>query len=92
MGLDTICTYIFWNFHEPTPGKFDFTDGLDVAKYICTAHEVGLNVMIRPGPYVCSEWDFGGLPAWLLKDRDIKIRCMDSKYMNAVERFGLKRI
>ncbi len=85
MGLSTICTYIFWDMHEPRPGEFNFSGGLDVAKYIRTAQEVGLNVMIRPGPYVCSEWDFGGLPAWLLEDDDIKVRCMDLKYMKAVE-------
>lgn len=90
MGLNTICTYIFWNIHEPQPGEFNFTGGGDVAKYIRTAKEVGLNVMIRPGPYVCSEWDLGGLPSWLLKDRDVKLRCMDPKYLKAAERYIMR--
>jgi beta-galactosidase len=87
MGLNTICTYVFWDLHEPRAGEFDFSGGLDVARYIRTAKEVGLNVVIRPGPYVCSEWDFGGLPSWLLKNKDIKVRCMDPKYLKAVERY-----
>ena len=87
MGLNTICTYIFWNVHEPRPGKFDFSGNLDVARYIRTAQEVGLNVIIRPGPYVCSEWDFGGLPSWLLADEGIKVRCTDKRYMEAVRQY-----
>ncbi|MEK6570179.1 MAG: beta-galactosidase family protein [Bacteroidota bacterium] len=90
MGLNTICTYIFWNLHEPQPGRFDFSGRLDVAKYIRTAQEIGLNVTIRPGPYVCSEWDLGGLPSWLLKDKDIKLRCSDPKYLKAVERYIMR--
>lgn len=90
MGLNTVCTYIFWNLHEPEPGRFDFTGDLDVAGYIRAAKEVGLNVIIRPGPYVCSEWDLGGLPAWLLKDKDTKLRCMDPKYMKPVERYLMR--
>jgi beta-galactosidase len=62
MGLNTLTTYVFWNLHEPTPGKFDFTGNLDIAAYVRTAQEEGLWVIVRPGPYVCSEWDFGGLP------------------------------
>ncbi len=87
MGLNTICTYVFWDVHEPEEGKFDFSGGLDIAKYIRIAQEVGLHVMIRPGPYVCSEWDFGGLPSWLLKYDDIRVRCMDPAYIKAVERY-----
>lgn len=87
MGLNTICTYLFWNAHEPIPGKFDFSGNLDVAAFIKTAHEVGLNVIIRPGPYVCTEWDFGGLPPWLLRDQDIRIRCMDARYMEVARRY-----
>src|SRR5512147_2449681 len=59
MGLNTVCTYLFWNWHEPEPGKFRFEGDLDVAGFIRQAQGVGLNVIIRPGPYVCSEWDFG---------------------------------
>jgi beta-galactosidase len=87
LGLNTICTYVFWNLHEPQPGKFDFSGNLDVAEYIRMAKEVGLNVIIRPGPYVCSEWDFGGLPSWLLAQRGVKVRCMDPTYLKAVRRY-----
>ncbi len=91
MGLNTICTYLFWNWHEKEPGKFSFEDNLDVATFIRTAQEAGLKVIIRPGPYVCSEWDFGGLPAWLLREPEIRVRCMDAKYLSAAERY-IRRI
>jgi beta-galactosidase GanA len=87
MGLNTVCTYLFWNWHEKEPGTFSFEGNLDVASFIRTAQEVGLQVIIRPGPYVCSEWDFGGLPAWLLREPDIRVRCMDPKYLAAAERY-----
>jgi beta-galactosidase len=87
MGLNTICTYLFWNAHEPTPERFDFTGNLDVAEFIRIAGEVGLHVIIRPGPYVCTEWDFGGLPPWLLRNPDLKIRCMDPVYMEAARKY-----
>jgi beta-galactosidase len=90
MGLNTICTYVFWNAHEPRKGTFDFSGDLDVAAFIRTAHEVGLHVIIRPGPYVCSEWDFGGLPAWLLREPDIRVRCADHDYMEAVRRYLMR--
>ncbi len=87
MGLNTVCTYLFWNWHEQEPGHFSFDGILDVAAFIRTAGETGLKVIIRPGPYVCSEWDFGGLPAWLLRTPDIRVRCLDEHYMNAVRRY-----
>ncbi len=87
MGLNTVCTYLFWNWHEPEPGTFRFDGDLDVSEFIRQAQEVGLNVLIRPGPYVCSEWDFGGLPAWLLRDPEIRVRCMDPAYLKAVGRY-----
>ena len=62
-GLNTIETYIAWNMHEPRPGEFHFDGMLDVVKFIETAHDLGLKVIIRPGPYICTEWEFGGLPA-----------------------------
>ena len=80
-GLNTLCTYCFWNLHEPERGKFDFTGNLDVAAYIKTAQEEGLWVLLRPGPYICSEWDFGGLPAWLLRTPNIKVRTTDPKFL-----------
>jgi len=59
MGLNTLTTYIFWNLHEPKPGEFDFSGNLDVAAYVRMAHQEGLWVIVRPGPYVCTEWEFG---------------------------------
>jgi len=68
MGLNTIATYVFWNVHEPTPGHYNFAGNSDVAAFIRAAHEEGLYVILRTGPYSCAEWDLGGLPAWLLKN------------------------
>ena len=86
-GLNTVETYVPWNLHEPRPGEFHFEGMLDLARYIQTAAEVGLKVIIRPGPYICSEWEFGGLPAWLLKDPLLQVRCMYPPYLAAVDRF-----
>ena len=87
MGLNTITTYVFWNVHEPRPGVFDFSGQNDVAEYIREAQEEGLHVILRPGPYVCAEWDLGGFPSWLLKDRSLVLRSRDPKYMVAVEQW-----
>ncbi len=87
MGLNTISTYVFWNAHEKKPGQFNFSGNLDIAEFCKVAQEEGLWVIVRPGPYVCAEWDFGGLPAWLLEDPDTKVRTSDPVFMNAVERY-----
>src|SRR3989339_2026014 len=88
MGCNTIAVYIFWNYHESSPGKFDFKTGnRDIAQFIKIAQEEKMWILFRPGPYVCAEWDFGGLPPYLLKIPDIKVRCMDERYMKAVERY-----
>lgn len=88
MGCNTIAAYVFWNYHEATPGVFDFKTGNhDIAEFIRICKEEGMWVLLRPGPYVCAEWDFGGLPSWLLKIPDIKVRCMDTRYMSAVSRY-----
>lgn len=88
MGCNTIAAYIFWNYHESSPGKFDFkTENRDIAQFIKIAQEEGMWVLFRPGPYVCAEWDFGGLPPYLLKIPDIKVRCMDQRYMKSVEKY-----
>ncbi|HEY2470820.1 MAG TPA: beta-galactosidase family protein [Terracidiphilus sp.] len=84
MGLNTITTYVFWNLHEPRPGAYDFAGQNDVAEYIREAQQEGLNVILRPGPYVCAEWDLGGFPSWLLKDRSLTLRSTDPKYIAAV--------
>jgi beta-galactosidase len=90
LGLNTLCTYVFWNLHEPRPGRFDFGGDLDVAAYLRTAQEEGLWVILRPGPYVCSEWDFGGLPAWLLARR-AKVRTTDPVFLTTAGMY-LKRL
>jgi beta-galactosidase len=91
LGLNTICTYVFWNLHEPVPGHFDFSGNLDLAAYIRTAQEEGLWVILRPGPYICAEWEFGGFPAWLLKDPQIRVRSTDPRFMEPAARY-LKRV
>lgn len=88
MGCNTISAYLFWNHHESREGIFDFhTGNRDISRFITTAQEEGMWVIIRPGPYVCAEWEFGGLPPYLLRHPGIKIRCMDPVYMQAVERY-----
>lgn len=83
MGCNTVETYIPWNFHEPRKGKFDFSGIRDVERFIRTAKELGLYAIIRPSPYICAEWEFGGLPAWLLKE-DMVIRSRDPRYLHHV--------
>ena len=80
-GFNTVETYMCWNLHEPEKGKFDFSGRLDVARFIATAQELGLYVILRPGPYICAEWDFGGFPAWLLADENLRLRCCDETYL-----------
>src|SRR5579872_1892603 len=90
MGLNAVSTYVFWNRHEPQPGRFDFGGENDVAAFIRIAQEEDLRVILRPGPYVCAEWDFGGLPAWLLRDGPIAVRTSDAAYMRLVKRWLLR--
>ncbi|MBS1729167.1 MAG: beta-galactosidase [Bacteroidetes bacterium] len=86
MGCNTIAIYVFWNYQETAPGVWDFKNGNhNIAEFIKICQEEKMWVLFRPGPYVCGEWDFGGLPFWLLKTPDIKIRCMDPRYMHEVE-------
>ena len=88
MGCNTIAVYVFWNYLESSPGDFDLRTGnRDIAAFIRLCKAEGLWVLLRPGPYVCAEWDWGGLPTWLLKIPDIKVRCSDPRYMNAVKRY-----
>ena len=86
-GFNTLETYTCWNLHERVEGQFSFTGMLDIAAYIKMAGELGLNVIVRPGPYICSEWEFGGLPAWLLKYDKMPIRCNDPVYLSKVRRY-----
>lgn len=87
LGMNAVCIYIFWNFHEREPGKFDFSGNGDIAKFCRLAQKHGLYVIVRPGPYVCAEWEMGGLPWWLLKKKDIRLRTLDPDYLAAVRRF-----
>ncbi len=90
MGLNSITTYVFWNLHEPKPGVYDFHGQNNVAEFIREAQEEGLYVILRPGPYVCAEWDLGGLPAWLLAVPDIVLRSKDEKFMVPAERWLMR--
>ena len=90
LGMNTICIYIFWNIHEQEEGKFDFTGNNDVAEFIRLAQENGLYVIVRPGPYVCAEWEMGGLPWWLLKKKDIRLREQDPYFMERYRIFAQK--
>lgn len=87
MGLNTIGTYVFWNAHEPMPGRYDFSGNNDIAGFIKAAQDEGLWVVLRPSPYVCAEWEFGGYPWWLLKDSTVKVRSKDSRFIAAYTRY-----
>ena len=86
-GFNCVETYTCWNLHEPEEGKFDFSGMLDISAYIETAKEVGLYVIMRPGPYICAEWDLGGLPAWMLTYKDMDLRCDDEIFLSKVRRY-----
>lgn len=87
-GLTAIQTYVPWNAHEPQPGEFDFSGRLDLAAYLEAANNVGLKVLLRPSPYICSEWDFGGLPWWLLRDHPrIALRRTDPDFLAALRSY-----
>ncbi|MBC6450702.1 glycoside hydrolase family 35 protein [Actinokineospora xionganensis] len=85
MGLNTVETYLPWNLHEPEPGRHDFTGGLDVERFVALAEETGLFVLLRPGPYICAEWELGGLPWWLLRDPDMRLRSSYQPFLDAVD-------
>ena len=80
-GCNCVETYTCWNLHEKREGEFDFSGGLDFVKFLEMAKDLGLYAIVRPGPYICSEWDFGGHPWWLLKYPDVKLRCNNKTYM-----------
>jgi len=87
MGLNTIGTYVFWNAHEPQPGQYDFTGNNDVAAFVKMAQEEGLWVVLRPSPYVCAEWEFGGYPYWLQNVPGLKVRSQEPQYVAAYTRY-----
>lgn len=87
LGMNTLCLYVFWNIHEPVEGQYNFTGQNDVAAFCRLAQKHGMYVIVRPGPYVCAEWEMGGLPWWLLKKKDIRLREKDPYFMDRVSRF-----
>ena len=87
LGMNTLCLYVFWNIHEQSEGKFDFTGNNDVAAFCRLAQKNGMYVIVRPGPYVCAEWEMGGLPWWLLKKKDIRLREQDPYFLERVKIF-----
>lgn len=90
-GLNTVETYIPWNLHEPKPGEFQFSGMLDLRRFVTLAGSLGLDVILRPGPYICAEWESGGLPSWLLKDRGMRLRSSYPPFLTAVENY-LRRV
>ncbi len=91
MGLNTVSVYVFWNQLEPREGEFNFAGDADMAQFVRLAQQEGLWVILRPGPYVCAEWEFGGYPWWLLKQPGIKVRSQDPRFLAAAERY-LKKL
>ena len=87
MGLNCVETYCAWNMHEKHPGEFDFTNNLDIGAFIREAERQGMLVIVRPGPYICAEWEFGGLPWWIQTYDDMEIRCSNPTYMKYFERY-----
>ena len=87
LGMNTLCLYVFWNIHEQKEGVYDFTGQNDVAEFCRLAQKNDMFVIVRPGPYVCAEWEMGGLPWWLLKKKDIKLRERDPYFMERVRLF-----
>ena len=87
MGLNCVETYCAWNMHEKQPGVYDFTGNLDIAEFIRTAGKEGLMTIVRPGPYICAEWEFGGLPWWIQCDDEMEIRCSNKAYIEKFDRY-----
>lgn len=87
LGCNCVETYCAWNMHEKQVGVYDFTGILDLSAFIKKAGQKGLMVIVRPGPYICAEWEFGGLPWWILKDEEIEIRCMNQAYIKHFDRY-----
>jgi len=86
-GFNTVETYVAWNVHEPKEGEFCFEGIADVERFVRLAGELGLHVIVRPSPYICAEWEFGGLPAWLLEDSNMRLRCFDESYLAKVDAY-----
>lgn len=82
MGINTIGTYVFWNIHEPQKGQYNFTGNNDITEFVKIAQQEGLWVILRPSPYVCAEWEFGGYPYWLQNEKGLVVRSKEPKYLN----------
>ena len=91
MGLNAVCAYMFWNYHEMELGKYDFSGEKDVAEFCRVAQQEGLWAILRPGPYACAEWEFGGLPWWLMGKGPIQLRSRDPKFLEPAKAY-LKRV
>lgn len=87
LGLNTVETYVPWNLHAPRPGEFRGDGGLDLSRFLDLAAAEGLHVLLRPGPYICAEWEGGGLPSWLLAEEDIVLRSRDPRFLRAVDAY-----
>lgn len=87
LGCNTVETYIPWNMHEREKGRFDFTGMLDIERFVREAQNTGLWVILRPSPYICAEWEFGGLPYWLLKEDGMRLRCSYPPYFECVKKY-----
>lgn len=86
-GFNTVETYVPWNLHEPKEGQFNFDGLANIVKFIEIAGELGLHVIVRPSPYICAEWEFGGLPSWLLSDSDMRLRCFHQPFLDKVDAY-----
>lgn len=87
LGMNAVCLYVFWNAHEPQPDNFDFTGQNDLREFVKLCQANDMKVILRPGPYVCAEWEMGGLPWWLLKKKDIRLRENDPYFLERVDKF-----
>lgn len=87
LGCNCVETYCAWNMHEKIQGQYDFSNNLDIAEFIKMAQKEGLMVIVRPGPYICAEWEFGGLPWWIQTNPNMEIRCMNEEYINCFENY-----
>ena len=88
MGMNTVATYVFWNHHETSPGVWDFKTGnRDIREFVKTAQQEGLMVILRPGPYACAEWEFGGYPWWLQNDKNMVIRSKNQNFLDSCKTY-----
>ena len=92
MGMNTVCIYLFWNYHEMEQGNFDFSGEKNVAEFVRLIQKNGMYCILRPGPNVCAEWDMGGLPWWLLKKKDIKVRRRSDEFFMERVKIYLKEV